>query len=220
MRPAVKTIGRISRRFASRKTRIHAYWRNPWDSGNAPIEGLRTAEGHRWSQFLVQIVKQYARPGARILEIGCGVGRNLNYLFSNGYDLLSGVEINAMAVELMKRHYPDMTRHADIYTAPVEEIVGKFSDNQFDLIYTMALLQHIHPSSEWIFPELVRITKKYLITIENEKVETWRHFPRDYKNIFESLGLKEVQEIHWSDLDGESVSYYGRVFRKDRNPWA
>lgn len=212
------TLRSISRRYDSRRSRIHTYWRNPWDSGNAPGAALGTTEGQKWSQFLVQIVKDYAEPNMRILEIGCGAGRNLNYLYSNGYSRLFGVEINVKAVELMKQHFPDMASHAEVYNSPIEEVAPKFSDGEFDVVYTMALLQHIHPDSEWVFPELVRITKEYLITIENEKVETWRHFPRNYKLIFESLGLRQVQEIHWSDLDGESISYYGRVFSKTGGP--
>ncbi len=90
----------------------------------------------------------------------------------------------------MRQHFPDMARHAEIHNSPIEEVVLKFSDDEFGLIYTMTVLQHIHPRSEWIFSELARITKEYLITIENEKVESWRHFPRNYRLIFESLGLR------------------------------
>ncbi len=84
LRHVLNILRRISRRYASRRSRIHAYWRNLWDSGNAPLVALGTTEGHKWSQFLVQIVKDYAESNMRILEIGCGAGRNLNYLFSNG----------------------------------------------------------------------------------------------------------------------------------------
>ena len=38
-----------------------------------------------------------------------------------------------------------------------------------DLVFTMAVLEHIHLDSEWVFSEMARIAKKYLITIEDEK---------------------------------------------------
>ena len=78
----------------------------------------------------------------------------------------------------------------------------------------MAVLEHIHPESTKVFSELVRITKKYLITIENEKHFHWRSFVREYKKIFESLGLKQLEMIHCKDIQGLGKTYYARIFRK------
>jgi len=217
-RPYVKPIYKSFKKVARRKVgrdKIQAYWIKPWDTGNLPITSLTSKEGHRWSQFLVEIIKHYAKLDFRILEVGCGSGRNLSYLYSNGFRRLSGVEISSEAVKLLTQYHAEMATHLTLYNSPIEEVVRKFKDDEFDLVYTMAVFQHIHPDSEWIFQEIVRITKVYLLTIENEKVETWRHFPRNYKNVFESHGMRQVEEIHWSDLDGESTSYFGRVFSKN-----
>ena len=86
-----------------------------------------------------------------------------------------------------------MARHIRIHDRSIEEIISSFKDNAFDIVYTMAVLQHIHPASEWVFSEIVRITKSFLITMEGEDYVSWRHFPRDYKKIFESLGMKQVE---------------------------
>ena len=79
---------------------LHSYWRYPWDGVNLP-------QGYSYpierSKFLLDIVKRYAPPSSSILEIGCNVGRNLNYLYMNGFNHLSGVEISQNAVELLKR---------------------------------------------------------------------------------------------------------------------
>ena len=78
----------------------------------------------------------------------------------------------------------------------------------------MATLQHIHNDNKFIFDEIVRITKKNLITIEDEKGISWRHFPRNYKTIFEKLGLKQIEEIRCSDLGINNSNFYARVFTK------
>ena len=42
---------------------------------------------------------------ATILEFGCNVGRNLNFLYKNGFKNLTGVEICNAAIELGKKIY-------------------------------------------------------------------------------------------------------------------
>jgi len=77
----------------------------------------------------------------------------------------------------------------------------------------MAVLEHIHPDSEWIFEDMARITGLYLITIEAEKAEHWRLYPRNYKNIFEKYGLKQVEESSCDKESGLGV-YTLRIFKK------
>jgi SAM-dependent methyltransferase len=169
------------------------YWKNPQDGHNLPTNYLNNANAHIRSQNLLKVLEKYAGRDARILEPGCNVGRNLNYLFESGFINLEGIELNKDALELLKKAYPKMAQHITIHNQAIEEIITNFKDNTFDVIYTMAVLQHIHPASEWVFSEIVRITKSYLITMEGEDYVSWRHFPRNYKKIFESLGMKQVE---------------------------
>lgn len=166
-----------------RKSRdeLHQYWIKPYEGQNLPQDYI---EGHQRSQFLVELIKKYLNSNAKILEIGCNnVGRNLNYLFNAGYIRLAGVEISEDAIDLMKRVYPEMAKQIKVYCGSVEDIIKDFEDDAFDVVFTMAVLEHIHPDSEFIFPEMVRITRRYLITIEDERTISWRHFPRNYRKL-------------------------------------
>ena len=116
------------------------------------------------------------------------VGRNLNYLYSAGFSELAGIEINAEAIDLLRLSYPNIM-HADIVNAPIEDVIVNLPDSSFELVFTMAVLEHIHPESSFIFREIYRITKKCLITIEDETVHSWNHFPRNYGRIFSSCGM-------------------------------
>ena len=142
------------------------------------------------------------------------MGRNLNYLFNAGYKKLGGVEISKEAIDLMKKTYPEMAEQIEIWNSPIEDVIVNFKGNSFDLIFTMAVLEHIHPDSKFIFSEMVRITKKYLITIEDEKGISWRHFPRNYKKIFEPLGMKQVEQFNCREIKDFGSHCWVRVFIK------
>ena len=169
--------------------------------------------GSERSEYLVSLVKQYIKSDASILELGCNVGRNLNHLWKSGYSNLSGVEINPDALKLMKRNFPDM--QVITYEGSIEDRIKELGD--YDLVFTMAVLEHIHSDSEGVFSEIARKAKKYLITIEGEKkIESELHFPRNYKTIFEGLGLQQVYEKQLSQKEGLNTNFYARVF--SRNP--
>lgn len=191
---------------------LHNYWRNPKDLNRAenyikPVER---------SRYLHEHLKEYGGVDATILEVGCNVGRNLNYLCQAGYNNLSGVEISPAAVELLTKTYPELASKATIYNASIEDIIPKFKDNQFDIVYTMAVLEHIHTQSEWIFREIQRVTKSYLITIEDEIGLTERHFPRNYKQVFEPLGFKQVTQEAENCKKIVGGCFVLRVFQKIR----
>lgn len=61
---------------------------------------------------------------------------------------------------------------------------------------------------------MVRISKTYLITIEDEKDIPWRHFPRCYKKVFESPGMKQIEEINCSKVEGLPSGFIARIFKK------
>jgi SAM-dependent methyltransferase len=93
-----RALAKMTYRPGSRED-LHEYWMEPWDGANLPKDYLEPTER---TDFLVQIVSRFAQPRARILEVGCNVGRNLNSLFGPGFrEALAGIEISAEAVRIM-----------------------------------------------------------------------------------------------------------------------
>ena len=123
---------------------------------------------------------------------------------------MSGIEINPSAVELIGEKYSVLAAAATIHNEPVEDAVGELGDRQFGLTYTMAVLEHIHRDSEWVFAEIARISDK-LIIIEDERDASEHHFPRNYKQIFEGLGMRELHHERCTGVDGLN-EYILRVF--------
>lgn len=204
-----------------KRIQVQAYWRYP-GQGNKPDNYY--LEGAERTAFLVKHVTKYVPLDARILEIGCNMGRNLYGLYNAGYKRLEGIEINKSAVKLMEKNYPDMCkspiikedRHrpdVNIYNRPVESVIGGLSDD-YGLVYSMAVLEHIPPASEWILKEMSRLAVNgYIITIEDEKNFTSRHWARNYREIFEKLGRTQLYEKNCSNVKGLGDTFWLRIFK-------
>lgn len=195
---------------------IHSYWENPDDGYNRPEEYLGEKQSQKMrSQFLGELLLKYVTPEARVLEIGCNVGRNLDHLFRLGFGDLSAIEINEEAIRMLREHFPEMAAKVSIHNSSVEEVVKGFADTEFDVVFTMAVLEHVHTESEWIFKEMARTAGQYLVTIEDENSTSPRHFPRNYRKIFECYDLEQVEEINCCmDKHGLSGDFFARVFAK------
>ncbi len=105
---------------------------------------------------------------AAILELGCSSGRHLAHLHDGGYENLHGIEINDEALSVMEENYPELAADGTFYIDSIEETVSEFDDDQFDVVFSVETLQHVHPG-EKVFDEFERITANRLITVENEE---------------------------------------------------
>jgi SAM-dependent methyltransferase len=144
-----------------------------------------------------------------VLELGCGSGRHLEHLANDGFEDLSGVDINAGAFDTMRETYPTLAADGTFHCGPIEELIEDFDDGQFDAVYSVETLQHLHPDVEWVFEEIARITDDILVTaeIEGPRRESSSDsdvnyvdkdtplYYRDWGRIFTSLNLVEVDVV-------------------------
>lgn len=169
---------------------VQNYWQNP-SSENAPETYGRWYIGR--SLFLVDQMRELVDKDAKILELGCNVGRNLAFLFHGGFKKLSGIEINPTAVEMMKDLFPELKK-AKITLSKIEDAITELADDSYDVIYSMAVLEHLHTDSDWVFAEMKRVAR-VIITIEDEHTVSNRHFPRCYADVFGDLGLVQTESL-------------------------
>jgi 2-polyprenyl-3-methyl-5-hydroxy-6-metoxy-1,4-benzoquinol methylase len=186
---------------------IHGYWRNPGEENHPSTYG-RLLIGR--SLFLVDKMRQHATPDDRILELGCSVGRNLAFLYHGGFKKLHGVDISEEAVRLMTEIFPEL-KQAQIDVSTIEDLLRKIGDDAFDVVFSMAVLEHLHTDSEWVFKEMTRISPK-LIVIEDEFTESERHFPRSYHDIFTALGYFETD--YQERVPGLPSTFRFRMFQR------
>lgn len=143
---------------------------------------------------------------ARIMEVGCNAGRNLHHLFHHGFQQLSAVEINPHAVAKLRKAYPDMAG-VNILIGPAEEQMRSLADGAVDVVYTLAVLEHIHYESREVFDQIARVAKRYVLAIEPRNGHaTHRQYPWDIEAEYTRRGLKLVKRCAWESLfkEGEA----------------
>jgi 2-polyprenyl-3-methyl-5-hydroxy-6-metoxy-1,4-benzoquinol methylase len=87
------------------------------------------------SKKLLSLINKYAQPDSRILDVGCGYGRNLEVLRRAGYQRVTGIEINLDIVEANKKR--------GLACISVDEL--NFEVDKFDLILMSHVIEHFSP---------------------------------------------------------------------------
>ena len=177
-------------------------------------ERYQSARAYKRSNYLLSLITHLPRE-YKILELGSGVGRNLSVLHNAGFKNLNGIEISEKSINVMRQSYPEL-RHNKIHHSPIESIIDIIPDKEYDLIYTMAVLEHLPFESDWVFHEISRVCKANLITIEDEYTKSWRHFHRNYKVLFEGLGFKQIHYYILTPRQGLFTNFRCRYFKKNR----
>jgi tellurite methyltransferase len=105
-----------------------------------PTVNLRAMFGDIDIYLFDQILRGNIAPGMRVLDAGCGAGRNLVYLMQAGYDV-AGVDQSTSAVnatrELAARLAPRLSPDA-FRAEPIEDL--SFGPGTFDVVISSAAL--------------------------------------------------------------------------------
>ena len=155
------------------------------------------------------------RPDDEILELGCNVGANLERLRQLGYRRLRGAEINPNALAELPRHFPELATSVDLLQGSFEELLPAVESASVDVVFTMAVLLHLHPQSDSVFDEMVRIARRYVCVVECESATLAYIFARNYARVFARRGWREVRSLHITPENpfGVGSSYHGYTAR-------
>lgn len=115
----------------------------------------------------------------KILEIGSGTGRMLNYLLNEGYSV-QGLEKKETVIEKSKLLY------GDLHIQKVDSEKIPYSDNSFDIVISFDVFEHIHDSDSHL-KEVFRVLSNdgyYLLQTPNKYTNSvfetirWKSFSR------------------------------------------
>jgi SAM-dependent methyltransferase len=110
-----------------------------------------------------------------ILDMGCNVGRHLNYLYGQGYRNLRGVDWSSAAIRDMATRYPAMHAGSKLTNASFEDFLRGTAE-QVDLVYTRgATFELVHPG----FPlvrHVCRIARRYVVLVISEAAHAYPRF--------------------------------------------
>jgi len=140
---------------------------------------------------------------AKILDMGCGNGKNMQYFLDNGFTNIMGCDASEQFVSLCQQKSLDVI-HGNLLNIP-------FPDCSFDYVICIAVLHHLSTDQHRIdgINKLLRITKpsgKILITVASHE------FPF-YKN----LGGEQDCMVPWKNCKDQSIisNRYYHLFKKD-----
>jgi SAM-dependent methyltransferase len=121
-------------------------------------EFFDAVEHHRYQEYApwmpaVMGFNEFA--GARLLEIGCGMGTDL-LQFARGGARVTGVDLTPRSIEISRRHF-------EIYRAPGDFAISDgeklpFADESFDVVYANGVLHHT-PDTKAAVHEVHRVLR-------------------------------------------------------------
>lgn len=116
----------------------------PWETGKP-------------DEQLVELVGSgIIRKGAKVIDLGCGLGTQTVYLAEKGFDAI-GIDISETAVKKAKKRAEDTGVNANFVAGDVTNM--PFEDEQFDFVYDRGCLHHLLPEKRDLYAsEIKRIT--------------------------------------------------------------
>ncbi|HEX2255266.1 MAG TPA: glycosyltransferase [Afifellaceae bacterium] len=135
-----------------------------------------------------------------IFEFGCGSGRNLAAIkalldaANLGGVTFKGVDVNPSSVEWGREHF-----NLDLIVGD-EQALEQFGDGEFDLVFTVSVLDHI-PQPEAAITALMRLTRGYAVFVEPSPEAS----ARDNQL---ADGKVELIRTEWSVNSGDAATPY------------
>lgn len=120
------------------------------------VQKLQTTLGNIDIYLLDQILKERYHPTDKILDAGCGSGRNLHWFYYNNYNLYA-VDKEIESIDYIKSVYPKWSKKMEV--CALEQL--KFKNDYFDHIICSAVLHFASDMTQFeaMFSELIRVLK-------------------------------------------------------------
>jgi hypothetical protein len=110
------------------------------------------------------------------------------------------MEISEHAVRRMRIEYPSLA-DVPIDIGPAELSIKSYATKSIDVVITMATLEHVHPQSRYLFDEIARVVRKYVLAIERKDGRrSHMQYPWDITGEFTRVGLSLIESKPWSSL--------------------
>ena len=122
------------------------------------VQKLQTTLGNIDIYLLDQILKERYHKTDKILDAGCGSGRNLHWFYNNEYNLYA-VDKEIESIDYIRSVYPKWSKKMEV--CDLEQL--KFKNDYFDHIICSAVLHFAHDLTQFeaMFSELRRVLKPF-----------------------------------------------------------
>lgn len=197
-----------------------------WETRTSAGADNRPADYVTKNPAIVDLMHEFWSPEvsrtSTVMELGCNAGANLERLRQLGYPQLSGVEINPGAIRELHESFPQLAQAAPLTVGPLEDVLPNLEADSVDVVYTMAVLLHIHPASDRIFDEMSRIARNQICVVEAENTTLAYIFARNYRRVFERRGWHELRSLpitaeRFPAVGPDYPGYVARLFSAPSN---
>ena len=106
------------------------------------------------------VIANWIKPGARVLDLGCGDGTLLRFLAEQRDTIGYGVEIDDDGVLACARN------DVNVIQGDMERGLSSFADDSFDYVILSQTLQAVR-SSERVVDEMLRVGRQGIVTFPN-----------------------------------------------------
>lgn len=175
----------------------------------------------------LKLFLKYLPAGGRILEIGCGSGRDAAFLLDQGFDV-TAVDASNKLLSLAAKYHPQLQGKLYKASAPFSESYP-FMNKKFDGAVSMAMIMHLSDASFSRFlSQLANLVKPNgILFLSSSAGRTGLNNKRDPKQRLyiersldsiakfasrEGFSLLHTHTDH--DLFGRNISWHGIVFRR------
>jgi 2-polyprenyl-3-methyl-5-hydroxy-6-metoxy-1,4-benzoquinol methylase len=120
-------------------------------------DSIQQLVGNTDIYLLDQIIKGRYDAGSRILDAGCGMGRNLHWYLQNDYTVY-GIDTDENSIAILKKENPSMPS-GNFNVMPVENMT--FDNEAFDHVICSAVLHFANNTGHFfaMMTEVLRILK-------------------------------------------------------------
>jgi len=169
-------------------------------------------------QTLTDVYGNVIDTASKVLEIGCGCGRNAQYFNDEKQIQYYGFDSSQLSIDYFKKGSmfwkPDMSK-CYVSTTMDETILGQ----EYDFIFSMFVLNHIGFSTDDSVHDSVSITKKLLPTLKKGGI--WMSFElhqgqnawEPTRWLRESFNPNDIQLMHTNE-----VTLFGTKGERLNNP--
>ena len=143
------------------------------------------------SKIYLDKILHYSDFDDSFLDVGCNCGRHLNFLAEKGYKHLSGFDISANSLVLMKEWFPGLAELGEFRHSTFGSYFLTCKSKSFDFVITYgATIENCNPSLD-IVAQMCRVARKYIVV--NISIDG-HSYPRMWQREFERNSFKLVEQ--------------------------
>jgi 2-polyprenyl-3-methyl-5-hydroxy-6-metoxy-1,4-benzoquinol methylase len=119
-------------------------------------EFFDAVERHRYTEYapwMPEVMGFNKFKGARLLEVGCGMGTDL-LQFARGGAMVTGIDLTPRSIAISRRHFDIYGQRGDFAISDCEKL--PFASESFDVVYSNGVLHHT-PDTAGAVRELHRV---------------------------------------------------------------